>query len=82
MGWRKLGWLSVAIAAEVAFGCVYVGVHYGTDVLAGAALGAASGWVAWLLLGRRPLAGVVVRTDEVLRKVHLRRRPAVSVDTA
>jgi hypothetical protein len=32
-----------AITAEAAFGCVYVGVHYATDVLAGAPIGAACG---------------------------------------
>jgi undecaprenyl-diphosphatase len=29
--WRKLGWVFAAITLEVAFGCVYVGVHYITD---------------------------------------------------
>lgn len=28
--WRPLGWGFAAITAEVAFGCVYVGVHYAT----------------------------------------------------
>ena len=42
--WRPLGWLFAAMTVEVGFGCVYVGVHYATDVLAGAAIGPAAGW--------------------------------------
>ena len=39
----------------IAAACVYVGVHYGTDVLAGAILGAGFGICAWLFLGFGPL---------------------------
>jgi membrane-associated phospholipid phosphatase len=57
--WRKLGWVFAAITLEVAFGCVYVGVHYITDVLGGASIGAGCGGAAWLACGvvaarRRP----------------------------
>jgi undecaprenyl-diphosphatase len=58
--WRKLGWVFVAITAEVAAGCVYVGVHYVTDVLGGALLGAACGAAAWLACG---LAASLVRPN-------------------
>lgn len=52
-----LGW-----AASIAFGQVYVGVHYPIDVLAGALLGTMIGWLIALLLkrsgwGRRLLFG-------------------------
>ena len=40
--WPALGRVLVAATAMVAFGCVYVGVHYASDVTAGALAGAAS----------------------------------------
>lgn len=44
---RKLGAALYALAFLWAFARVYGGVHYPTDVLAGAAIGAASGVAAW-----------------------------------
>jgi undecaprenyl-diphosphatase len=38
---RSLGWLALAIAALVAIARVYLGVHYWSDVIAGAILGSA-----------------------------------------
>lgn len=49
--WRRVGWVLAVIAVEVAIGCVYVGVHYVSDVLAGLAIGAAGSGAAWLALG-------------------------------
>lgn len=37
---RLLGWLALAAAALVAYSRVYLGVHYWSDVIAGAILGA------------------------------------------
>jgi membrane-associated phospholipid phosphatase len=71
--WRKLGWVFVAITGEVACGCVYVGVHYVIDVIAGALIGAACGGAAWLILGCPPIAWLVARADGVLGKAHLRK---------
>lgn len=39
-------WGSLALAAAISYSRLYVGVHWPTDVLAGVALGVASGWVA------------------------------------
>lgn len=36
-------------AASIAFGQVYVGVHYPLDVIAGGIIGAIIGWLMWLL---------------------------------
>jgi membrane-associated phospholipid phosphatase len=51
----KLRWPALALAATVGLARVYLGVHYGLDVLAGAALGTLIG-VAVALLARRVLA--------------------------
>jgi membrane-associated phospholipid phosphatase len=72
--WRKLGWVVTAITAEVAFGCVYVGVHYVTDVVAGAAIGAACGAVAWLMLGFPPVARLIGKAEGALGRIPLPRR--------
>jgi undecaprenyl-diphosphatase len=71
--WRRLGWAVVAITLEVAFGCVYVGVHYVTDVAAGATIGGACGLVAWWIFGYPPIARAVRKIDSILREAHLRR---------
>lgn len=49
---RRLGVAAVAVAAAVALSRVYLGVHWPTDVLAGAAWGTACG-VAAVALARR-----------------------------
>lgn len=65
-----------ALTAEVAAGCVYVGVHYVSDVAAGAVIGIAAGGVAWLLLGLPVAIRVTTAADRLLRKARL--RPAVA----
>ena len=46
----RLRWPLLGLAALIAFSRVWLGVHYPTDVLAGAALGAAIAAAAWLLV--------------------------------
>lgn len=70
--WRKMGWVMVGVTAEIAAACVYVGVHYGTDVLAGAILGAGFGICAWLFLGFGPAEDATRRVDRMLCSIHLR----------
>jgi membrane-associated phospholipid phosphatase len=74
--WRRLGWALAVIAVEVAFGCVFVGVHYVTDVLAGLAIGAVGGGAAWLALGAPGISRILAATDARLQAVRLRPRPA------
>ncbi len=45
----RLRWPLLALAALIAFSRVWLGVHYPTDVIAGAALGAAIALGLWLL---------------------------------
>lgn len=43
--YRSFGWAAWVLAALVALSRIYRGVHYPSDVIAGAALGAAIGWI-------------------------------------
>ena len=79
LAWRRAGWVAVALTAEVAFGCVYVGVHYATDVVAGAAIGGLCGWVGWCLLGWPHAVSLLEHADQVLGRLRLRVRSAVTV---
>lgn len=72
--WRRLGIALAAIAAEVAFGCVFVGVHYVTDVLAGLVIGAAGGGAAWLALGVPGISGVLAAAERRVRPGRAERR--------
>lgn len=51
---------ALALAALIAWSRVYLGLHFPSDVVAGALVGAASGWLACQILPRtlRPLMGV------------------------
>ncbi len=50
---RWLRWVTMALAALMAFSRLYVGVHYPTDVLAGCLVGFVGSGVIWKLLNRR-----------------------------
>lgn len=52
LAWRWLGILAVIGAILIAWGRVFVGVHYPGDVLAGLAIGAVCGLVCWLVVKR------------------------------
>lgn len=51
---RSWRWLLLLWAASIAFGQVYVGVHYPLDVLVGALIGSLIGWLVFLLYRRLP----------------------------
>jgi len=44
---QKLGWVLFPIAFLVSYSRVYVGVHYPSDILGGAVLGAGVGFTVW-----------------------------------
>lgn len=50
---RRLGWAAIPIAAVIAFSRLYLFVHYPSDILAGALLGAAIGLAAYRIGIRR-----------------------------
>lgn len=71
---RRWGAGALALAALLAVGRIATGVHYPTDVAAGALLGAVTAWITW-----RALRGPVARTADhvgVLRARLLRRTTA------
>ena len=70
--WRRMGWVMVGVTGEVAVACVYVGVHYGTDVVAGAIIGGGFGALAWVLLGLPPFESAIKRVDRALIGLHVR----------
>jgi membrane-associated phospholipid phosphatase len=49
---RKLKWVLIAWAASIAFGQVYVGVHYPLDVICGALLGSSIGFLGAFLFNK------------------------------
>lgn len=61
----RWGWALGLLAAAVAFGRVYIGVHYPGDVLAGAALGVVVGLAAVALVSRlQPTSAAPPRSAE------------------
>ncbi len=50
---RRFGWAAIPLAAVIAFSRLYLFVHYPSDILAGAVLGAAIGLAAYRIGMRR-----------------------------
>ena len=75
LAWQRLGLVFVVGTVVVGFGCVYVGVHYASDVIVGAALGAVCGAVTWLVAGLPPVTSVL---GVVERRLPRRRRRGAS----
>jgi undecaprenyl-diphosphatase len=68
--WRRLGFVLAGGAVLIAFGCIYVGVHYLNDVIVGAAIGIACGAAAWFALGWRPAAKLLGAIEQRLPGQH------------
>ena len=49
---RRARYWALLLAAAVAFSRVYVGMHFPSDILGGAALGALGGWLGWAVFVR------------------------------
>lgn len=83
LAWRRLGTVFVVGTVVVGFGCVYVGVHYASDVIVGAALGVVCGAVTWLLAGLPPVTRVLSAMERRLPQVRRREgRPLVTATAA
>jgi undecaprenyl-diphosphatase len=70
LAWWRLGLVLVAGTFVIAVGCVYVGVHYVTDVIVGAALGIVCGAVFWLALSLPPARRFLAAIDGRLPGQH------------
>jgi undecaprenyl-diphosphatase len=76
---RKAGWLALAMATVLAVARVAVGVHYPSDVIAGAALGTACALLFWLPPIREPLHALAEWAGSIYERILdklLRRQPA------
>ena len=51
---RKFGWVAIPLAAALAFSRLYLYVHFPSDILMGALIGAALGILAVVLQKRLP----------------------------
>ena len=71
LSWGRRGSVFVLGTVVVAVGCVYVGVHYVSDVIVGAALGAACAAVTWSVVGLPPVTRAL---SVVERRIPGRRR--------
>jgi undecaprenyl-diphosphatase len=72
---RRLGLLTVAMATVVAVSRVVVGVHYPSDVLAGAALGTLAALLVWAPPIRRPLHDASQRLSAFYERLAARWAP-------
>jgi membrane-associated phospholipid phosphatase len=64
---RRLGWVTVAAAALMAFSRVYIAAHYPLDVAVGLLLGAAVSLAGYFLVRRVLLRMVLALRDTRLR---------------
>jgi len=71
LAWGRWGLMFVVGVVVVGFGCVYVGVHFPSDVVVGAALGVVCGGLTWVITGGRPVARAL---NAVERRLPQRRR--------
>jgi undecaprenyl-diphosphatase len=78
---RAVGTLAIGMAAVLAVARVAVGVHYPSDVLAGALIGTGSALVLWLPPIRRPLHRLAELIGSLYERILdrlFRRQPAAS----
>ena len=78
---RAVGTLAIGMAAVLAVARVAVGVHYPSDVLAGALIGTGSALVLWLPPIRRPLHQLAELIGSLYERILdrlFRRQPAAS----
>jgi undecaprenyl-diphosphatase len=77
---RRIGYLALGMAVVLAVARVAVGVHYPSDVVAGALIGTAAALLLWIPPIREPLHGLAAWMgrvyDRLVRQLRRRTRPA------
>ena len=66
---RRVGWVALAMAAVISISRVAVGVHYPSDVLVGAMIGALAALVLWVPPVRGPLHALADRLSEAYERL-------------
>jgi undecaprenyl-diphosphatase len=64
-----VGWVALAMAAVISISRVAVGVHYPSDVLVGAMIGALAALVLWVPPVRGPLHALADRLSEAYERL-------------
>lgn len=68
-GYKKIGYLMLAVSLAVVVSRIATGIHYPSDIVAGAVVGLFSAWLVWLL--ERPLTYIYNIIIGVAKKVRL-----------
>lgn len=71
---RKMGWVLLIAAFILSISRVYCGTHYPFDVIGGALLGAATGYLFWIRRSRlRPVLSLLIA---IMTRLHLAKKAA------
>jgi undecaprenyl-diphosphatase len=69
---RRIGWVALAMATVISLSRVAVGVHYPSDILAGALIGSLAALVLWTPPVRGPLHALATGVSDVYERLRAR----------